>query len=180
MSVNFKDLHILNFDEESTKILLKWNEQDILVNKFLPTNMKYDIVSISLQQAEEDGYYNPILLDMYFHLNLVFAYTDIIFDSEDTENLCQLYDNLRFSGLLTELLKIIDSDEYTEMLELIDEVKIARTKRNNSLASIAEKLINDLPTNAKAALDIVDNFDENKFEAVKNFAEAANGNRPIG
>ena len=52
-------------------------------------------------------------------------------------------------------------------------------KYNLSTASIIRNIVNDLPAQAQAAMDIVNNFDQNKFQAVVDFAKAANGNRPI-
>ena len=173
---NFKELDIETNSEYKT---FNFNGQEIKVKPFLSTSEKYDIIMISLQQAEEDGYINPMLLDIFFHLNLVYAYTDIEFDMEDRAEPLELSDKLKLSGLLSIILNCINADEYAEMLEYVEEIKAAKERYKRSVVSIAEKLIDDLPANAKAALDIVDNFDENKFAAVKDFAEAANGNRPI-
>ena len=45
-----------------------FNENKIEVLKYLPIEDKRDLVEITLQKAEENGIYNPVLLDMYFHL----------------------------------------------------------------------------------------------------------------
>ena len=50
---------------------------------------------------------------------------------------------------------------------------------NHSTSSMIQSIINDLPKNAQAAANIVDNFDESKYQAVIDFAKAANGGRPI-
>ena len=173
---NFKELEININSEYKTFV---FNGKEIKIKPFLSTSEKYDIAMISIQQAQEDGYINPMLLDIFFHLNLVFSYTDIEFDIDDRQDPFELSDKLKLSGLLSMILNHIDENEYAEMLEYIDEIKAAKERYMRSVVSIASKLIDDLPANAKAALDIVDNFDENKFAAVKDFAEAANGNRPI-
>ena len=51
---------------------LDFNNKTIEVLKYLPIEDKYDLIMITLQKAEEDGIYNDIKLDMYFHLNLVY------------------------------------------------------------------------------------------------------------
>lgn len=176
MSINYKDLEIKNSNET---VVLKWNDKEINVDKKISTNNKFDIVTISLQQAKCDGYFDPILLDMCFHLNLVYICTDIIFDEEDKEEYGKLYDELKDSGLLEAILEKIDGIDYQEMLDAIDEIKENKIKYDCSFASIAQKFVDDLPANAKAALDIVDNFDKDKFQAVRDFAKAANGEREI-
>lgn len=176
MSVNYKDLNVKNPNITKT---LEWEGKEISIDKYISTDAKYDIVMISLQQAEENGYINSILLDMYFHLNLVYIYTDIIFDPEDREDPFKLYDELKNSGFMNAFLDVIDEEEYQEMLDAIDEIKYYKFKYGCSFSSVAEKLIDDLPASAKAALDIVDNFDKDKFGAVQDFAKAANGGREI-
>lgn len=176
MSVNYKDLDIKN---QNTFCIFEWNGKDINVKQNISTSDKYDIVMISLQEAEENGYVNSILLDMYFHLNLVYIYTDIIFEDTDREDPFKLYDELKNSGFMDAFLDVIDEEEYQEMLDAIDEIKYYKFKYGCSLSSIAQKFIDDLPANAKAAMDIVDNFEPEKFKAVQDFAKAANGGRDI-
>ena len=63
-----------------------FNNQTIEVLKYLPIEDKYDLIMITLQKAEEDGIYNDIKLDMYFHLNLVYMYTILSFTEKQKEN----------------------------------------------------------------------------------------------
>ena len=59
-------------------------EQEIEVLQYLPIEDKRDLISIVCQNAEENGIYNPLLVDTYFHLYLVYMYTDIIFSAKDS------------------------------------------------------------------------------------------------
>ena len=52
-------------------------------------------------------------------------------------------------------------------------------KYKNTAGGVLQSLIQDLPRNAQMAAEIVDNFDKNKFQAVVDFATAANGGRKI-
>ena len=61
----------------------------------------------------------------------------------------------------------------------LEELITIKTKRNRSVVSLIESVISDLPKQAEAAMNIVNNFDKNKFQEVINFAQAANGGRPI-
>ena len=47
------------------------------VKKYLPVSDKIDLIQVALQKAEEDDIYNEMKLDVYFHLNIVYLYTDI-------------------------------------------------------------------------------------------------------
>ena len=59
-----------------------------------------------------------------------------------------------------------------------NEIKNEQTY-NLSLASMIKTLVNDLPKNAQAAMDMVNSFDKEKYQEVIDFAKAANGGRAI-
>ena len=174
--INYKDLGL---KKEKEKTLYQWDSKYIEVNKYLPIEDKYDIVMITLQKSFEDGIYNSIKLDMYFHLNLIYMYTNLIFTDEERQDEFKLYDEMKSSGFIDEFLKHIDPDEYKEMQEEIEEIGALKMKYNLSAANIFKSFINDLPANAEAAQSIVNNFDKEKFQNVIDFALAANGKRPL-
>ena len=59
------------------------------------------------------------------------------------------------------------------------EIKKKAEKYNISTACILENIITDLPKNAEAAAELINNVDLEKYEAVRRFAIAANGGRDI-
>lgn len=161
---------VQSFDFEGNKI-------EVL--QYLPFEDKYSLIMITLQNAYEEGIYNPLKLDMYFHLYLVYLYSNITFTNKQKENELKLYDTLKSNGILDKILENIPESEYTTLFEYLDEVVRTKTKFNRSVVSLIGSLINDLPTQAKAAMDIVNNFDPEKFQSVIDFAKAANGGRDI-
>lgn len=161
---------VQSFDFEGNKI-------EVL--QYLPFEDKYSLIMITLQNAYEEGIYNPLKLDMYFHLYLVYLYSNITFTNKQKENELKLYDTLKSNGILDKILENIPESEYTTLFEYLDEVVKTKTKFNRSVVSLIGNLINDLPTQAKAAMDIVNNFDQEKFQSVIDFAKAANGGRDI-
>lgn len=174
--LNYKDLGLKRLIMKDT---FKWGDKNIEVLKYLPVEAKYDIVMITLQKAQEEGYYNPIKLDMYFHLNLVYMYTNLQFSDEDRQDEGKLFDELKSSGFLATFLQYIDKDEYMEMQEDIDSIAELSLRYNSSAGAVFNKFVDDLPANVEAAQKIVDNFEPSKYQAVVDFAKAANGNRPI-
>ena len=52
-------------------------------------------------------------------------------------------------------------------------------KYNRSISSLAQNFITNLPKQAEAMQNILDNFDKEKYQEVINFAKAANGGRSI-
>lgn len=174
--INFKNLEFKKVDIPK---FFEWNGKRIEIARYIPVEDRYDIVMITLQKSFEDGIYNPIKLDIYYHLNLVYMFTNIIFDDEDREDELKLYDTLVSSGFMEKFLSNINSNLYEEMQEDIENIAQLKTDYSKSTAGIIGKIINDLPANAEAMKEIIDNFDPEKYQAVVDFAKAANGNRNI-
>lgn len=174
--MNYKKLELAKVTD---LIEMDWNGNKINITKYLPIEDKYDIVMITLQKSLENGIYNPIKLDMFFHLNLVYMYTNLVFTEEEQENETKLYDEMKSSGFMDKFLTYIDPVDYTEMQEDIDNIAELMMNYNCTAASVIRNLIDDLPANAEAAQSIVENFNPEKYQAVIDFAKAANGGRVL-
>ena len=174
--MNYKDLNIKIKQEYET---ITFNEQEIKVLKKIDTNSLYDLVMITLQKSREDNIYNPIKIAMYFYVNIVYMYTDIIFSAEDRADEAQLYDELEQSGLLDMILNCIDDEQFNGIYAIIEELIEKLEKQNTSVVSMFHDFIKNMPINAAEAMKIVDNFDKSKYQEVVDFAKAANGGRPI-
>ena len=156
-----------------------FNENKIEVATYLPIEDKYDLVAITLQKAEQNGIYNPILLDLYFHLHLVYMYTNLSFTDKQKENEPKIYDTLASNGFFDKFFEAMDENEYSELIEYIEELKATILHYRNTAGAVLQSIVQDLPKNAQAAADIVNSFDKNKYQAVLDFATAANGGRNI-
>ena len=169
----------LKLKVDSSVTTFDFNGTEIELLKYLPIEDKYDLVMISLQKANEDNIYNPMLLDMYFHLNLVYMYTNVSFTPKQKEDEAKLYDVLKSNGFIDAMLKAFPEEEYDELYTYLEETKSMLLEYSTTTAAIINGIINDLPKNAEAAAKIVEEFDKDKFSEVVNFAQAANGGRPI-
>ena len=158
---------------------VEFNGQKIEVLQYLPIEEKYSLVNITLQKAREGAVFNPIKLDMYFHLNLIYVYTNINFTEKQREDEAKLYDLLLSSGLLDKIIEAIPAEEYDYICEQIDNLEEDLLNFDNTLASLVRNIIENLPLQAEEMQKIVDNFDPEKFQNVLNFAKAANGGREI-
>jgi hypothetical protein len=134
---------------------------------------------VTLQKAFDHGVYNPLKLDMYFNLNLVYMYTNLSFTDKQRENELKIYNALKSSGFLDAFLQCLSDTEYNELYNYIQELIALNNEYRNGIAAVVSDFINNLPVNAEAAMDLVNNFDKDKYQAVIDFAEAANGGRPI-
>lgn len=161
---------VLTFDFEG---------EQIEVLQYLPISDKYDLIMITLQKAKEGNIYNQLKLDMFFHLHLVYLYTNLSFTDKQRENEFKIYDTLQSNGFIDKMLELIPKEKYDELFEMVEKQVKMEMKYTTTAASVLNKFVDDLPKNAEAAMKIVDNFDPNKFQAVKDFAKAANGGRDI-
>lgn len=156
-----------------------WEDKEIEVLQYLPISDKYDLIMIALQKAKEGDIYNPIKLDMYFHLNLVYLYTNLSFTEKQKENEEKIFDTLVSTNLLSMIMENIPEEEFEDLWDKMNEYMKSELQYSTTTAAVIKSIISDLPTQAQAAMDIVNQFDPDKFKAVKEFAEAANGGRPI-
>ena len=167
--VSFASLK-LKVKDEVKKINI--SDKEIEVKQYLPATDKYDLIMISLQQSKENGIYNDFKLDMFLHLNLVFMYTNLTFTDRQRENLPGLYDILETNGIINLVVKNIPEEELSNIYAAVSEIKDSLVAYENSFAGVANNFITNLPENAQAAADIVDNFDPEKYSEVVNFAKA--------
>ena len=176
MKVSYANMKLKVKDEIKT---FKFQDNDIEMLQYLQSEDKYSLINITLQKSMEDGIYNPLKLDIYFHLHLVYMYTNLSFTDKQKEDELKIFDTLKSNGFIDLLLENIPEEEYKYLLNLIEEQIDNEMKYKTTFAGTISKIITDLPTNAQAAMDIVEKFDPDKFAAVRDFAKAANGNRDI-
>lgn len=133
-----------------TKLALKKNEviktieingQPIEVRQYLPLDNKIDLIDITLNQSgEEAGFYNPMKLDIFFHLNVIFSYTNISFTEKQKEDKFKLYDLLESNDIITQVIEQIPTIEYENLLECIEECARANERYHNSFVGALKSI----------------------------------------
>lgn len=159
--------------------ILDFKGTKIRVYQYIMARDILDLINSVLQKSRENGYFSPFKVDMYTHLNLVYLATDIVFSDEDRADEVALYDQLESSGLMQQIIGLLPEKMYNNILSFVDEEVKKIEAYNKTSAAVISALIEDLPKNAEAAKKIVESFDPEKYAAVINFAEAANGGRDI-
>lgn len=155
------------------------NGEQIKVFDYLPIEDKMDLVNIALQNSESEGLYDPMKLEVFFNLYLVEMYTDIIFSDEQKADPYQLYNELESNGVIDIVINAMSDEEYKILQEFLKQVKKEKESYKRSIPGFLEKFIQDMPKQAEAAAQIVNNFDPEKYKQVIEFAKAANGGREI-
>ena len=73
----------------------------------------------------------------------------------------------------------MQESEYNELFNYITEIMRNTLTYKNTAGAVLQSIIQDLPKNAQAAAEIVNSFDPKQYQAVVDFATAANGGRNI-
>lgn len=174
--MKYTDLNLkINTNYSITQI----GNKEVKVAQYLPISDKIDLIQIALQKSLENGIYNDLKLDMYFNLYIIYMYTDLEFTDEEKADEFKLYDELQSNDVILNVIGAMDENEYNSLLNYLQTIEHSYSIYNRSTASILNAFIQDMPKNAAAAANIVDNFDAKKYQQVIDFAKAANGNRPI-
>lgn len=149
------------------------------VLQYLPINQKYDLIEITLQKSLVNGIYNPLKIEMYFHLYLVYLYTNINFTDAQKKDEEKLYDILESNNIIDYVVDNIPEEEYNTLYNLLFEIRENYAQYNSSFSGILKTLIQELPEQAQKAQDIITKFNPEQFQNVVDFAKAANGGRDI-
>ena len=153
--------------------------QKIEVLKYLPAQDKYDLLMITFQKSLEGNIYNEFKLNLYFELNLVYMYTNISFTDKQREDEFKLYDTLKSNGFFELFYPAMEEVEYNDLFKQVTDMKQTLEKSRRSVAGVIANLIEDLPEQAEAMANILNNFDPAQFKDVIDFARYANGGRDI-
>lgn len=151
----------LQLNKETTPVQI--GEQTIQVRKYLPIEEKLELISKVIMQAHEpeSNYNNPVKTDALIALELIFAYTDLVFTDKQKEDLPKLYDLLHCNNIDTMIIDAIGENEYNEVkagvyrsidaiysyqnsvLGILDNVKQSQVDTEGSLKDIQEFLQSD-------------------------------------
>lgn len=167
--INYKDIDFNKSIDKKNKII-HFNGSEIEIVNYLSANDKYDLIMITLQKSLDKNIYNPFKIDMYFDLNVVYLYTNIVFDAEVRADEASLYDTLKSSGLIDAVKAAIDEDELTVLKEYIYTLTKIITHYRNTFGAVVGGFIEQLPQNMEKAKEIIGEFDSEKYKDLLNLA----------
>lgn len=169
----------LKLKTDTSTEIIDWNNNSIEIKQYLPIEEKYNLIMVTLQEAKESNIYNPLKIDLFFHLNLVYMYTNINFTEKQKEDASKLYDNLMSSGLLAQIISKIPTEEYDMLYTYLENVKNDLDKYGQSFKAILDAIINELPEKASEAMKILESFNPEDYKSVIAFAKASNNGNPV-
>lgn len=143
MKISFNDLK----KENPLKIkMIKINDKEIEVKQYLPVNNKLNLITNVLQQVAGNEYpfANPVQMDVYSALEIVYAYApDIEFTEEEKANPADLYDELEKQGIINAIVSAIPKTEYEFVIDGIEKTISAYYSYRNSVKGIIEDITTD-------------------------------------
>lgn len=123
--------------------ILKWNDVEIEVKQYLPSNEKLELCAKILNEVVDDqGYYNPGKLEIFRTVEIILAYTNISVTEKQKEDICKLYD--LFNGEFKDaVFETINYDELDFIIDTLHETIHAIYEYKNSVYGILDTITAD-------------------------------------
>lgn len=120
------------------------NDQIIEVKQYLPISDKINIITNVIENsADDNNFANPVKVEVFANLEIMYAYTNISFTDKQKEDPTKLYDLLEENGVIAEVIAAIPENEYALLLGWIDETIEAFYKYRNSVLGILDTISAD-------------------------------------
>lgn len=140
--VAFTKLGLKRKDEVKT---VNINNNVIEVKQYLPINDKLALISrvINLSHDSSNNFANPVQVEVIGTIEIIIAYTNLSFTEKQKEDYAKLYDLLEENGITKDLISAIPEDEYTFLIDGINESIEAVYKYQNSVLGILDSIAQD-------------------------------------
>lgn len=131
-------------NQEVLTIDVEGNVNPIEVRQYLPIDEKLGLIGRVIELAHDgNNFSNPLKLGVYYSLEMIQAYTNIVFTEKQKETPTKLYDSLLSSGWLDKIFANIPSEEksiiYTGLMDTVDNYY----KYRNSILGVIDNISTD-------------------------------------
>lgn len=139
------------------------------VKTYLPLKDKIELVqSVVNQSIDENGFYNPMRVDLFLTLEFIYAYTNLNFTDKMREDPFKLYDLLVSTNIINEVIKATDEREYEKIKNDVYSVIENIYKYRNSVLGILDTVKNDYSDLNLNATDIQEKLsDPNNMQLLR-------------
>lgn len=121
-----------------------YNEQVITVKQYLPIQEKLALISRVINAAaDEYNFTNPVKLDMFLALEIVFTYTNLSFTEKQKEDIAKLYDLLEENKIFDKVIELIPEEEYDTLWEGVVELSESIYAYQTSVLGILDTVNRD-------------------------------------
>ena len=141
MATTFLKLGLKKKDEIKTITI---NGQEVNVKQYLPIDDKLKIIENVLRNsADDNNFANPVKVEVYFNLELVYNYTNISFTEKQKEDATKIYDLLEENDVFPDVIAAMPIDEYQLLFDWVQETIDAFYKYRNSVLGILDQVSAD-------------------------------------
>lgn len=125
--------------------ILNWNEQNIEVRQYLPISEKLELISNVINFAHDGNanFANPVQVEVFTGLELLYAYTNISFTDKQKEDPAKLFDLVKSSRLLDSVVMMIPANEYTDLVTGVQNSITAIYAYQNSVMGVLDNISTD-------------------------------------
>ena len=163
--INYKDIDFnKSINKETMKI--NFNGCEIEVIPYLSINDKYNLIMTTLNRSDEIDLYNSFKTKFYFDLHLVLMYSNIVFTEEDKKDEPKLYDTLKKSGLMDQIIDLIPADEKESLWEDILAAQKAMMEYRKSINALVNLAFEKGPGLINKVKEVLALLDENKVRMI--------------
>lgn len=114
------------------------------VRYYLPVLEKIEMISNIINQSIDDnGFYNPLRVQIFTVLETIYAYTNLNFTAKQKEDPFKLYDLLISSGIFKDVIDHIWEDDWKRIQETVINTIDNIYKYKNSALGIMETITSD-------------------------------------
>lgn len=99
---------------------IEFNGIEIEVKQYLPIDDKLQfVVNVISNAADGNRFYNPIKIEAFSTLEILFMYTNLSFTDTQKKDLSKLFDIVVSNGLANEVMAAIPKNELDGLFELV-------------------------------------------------------------
>lgn len=114
------------------------------VKYYLPLKEKLELISNVINQSIDDnGYYNPMRVQLFLILETVYAYTNLSFTDKMKEDPFKLYDMLVSTGIFIDIVNAIWEKDWEDLQQGVQETIKSIYKYKNSVMGILDTVSTD-------------------------------------
>lgn len=151
--VPFSKLNLKKVNEEVK--MITFNDMAIEVKQYLPLEDKLNLVADTILAASDDNrFYNPLRLEAFATLYIIFYYTNLSFTDTQKKDLGKLFDIIVSNGLGKAIMDAIDKNELEGMFQMIYDSADNIYEQMNSAFGIMEGIARDYRTIGEKTEDI--------------------------
>lgn len=120
---------------------IEFNGIEIEVKQYLPIEDKLQfVVNVISNAADGNRFYNPIKIEAFSTLEILFMYTNLSFTETQKKDLSKLFDIVVSNGLAKEVMAAIPKNELDGLLELVYTSANGIYEQMNSAMAVVESL----------------------------------------